>query len=89
MEPRVIVIVEKLLRCLKIKAAGGMVAPTDAYPVVDGAFDLRPWLNMFSYDAITSMFWSSSYGEWCGDLRRSATDRFQVFSTRVTTSVQL
>lgn len=23
---------------------------------------MRPWLNIFSYDAITSMFWSSPYG---------------------------
>lgn len=62
MEPRVMQTVEKLLRNLKIKAGGGMIAVTDRFPVVGGAFDLRPWLNMFSYDAITNVFWSETYG---------------------------
>lgn len=26
------------------------------------SFDLRPWLNMLSFDAITAMFWSNTYG---------------------------
>lgn len=88
-EPRVIIIVEKLLRCLKIKATGSIVALTDTYPIVDGAFNLQPQLNMFSYDTITSIFQSSLYGKQYRDLRRLATNRFQVFSTRVTISVQL
>ncbi|OIW31920.1 cytochrome P450 [Coniochaeta ligniaria NRRL 30616] len=61
-EPRVMRIVEKLVRDIKIKAQGGMVSDTDRFPVKDGVFDLRPWLNMFSYDAITDIFWSQSYG---------------------------
>lgn len=39
-----------------------MTASTDVYSVRDGAFDVRPWLNMFSYDAITAMFWLNTYG---------------------------
>ncbi|KAI9815142.1 MAG: hypothetical protein M1827_002985 [Pycnora praestabilis] len=62
MEPRVMTIVEKLLKNIKMKSQGMMIADTDCYAVHDGKFDLRPWLNMFSYDAITSMFWSNSYG---------------------------
>ncbi|KAL1854364.1 hypothetical protein VTK73DRAFT_8760 [Phialemonium thermophilum] len=62
-EPRVMEVVEKLVRDLQIKAAGGRVADTDRFPVGrDGVFDLRPWLNMFTYDAITNIFWSQSYG---------------------------
>ena len=62
MEPRVFHILGKLCRDLQLKSQGLQIADTDAYPVTDGAFDIRPWLNMFSYDAITAMFWSSSYG---------------------------
>lgn len=61
MEPRVLHAIEKLCRDLQLKSQGLQIADTDAYPVIDGVFDLRPWLNMFSYDAITAMFWSSSY----------------------------
>ncbi|KAL8968675.1 MAG: hypothetical protein Q9183_002353 [Haloplaca sp. 2 TL-2023] len=62
MEPRVMQIVKKLCRNLKAKSEGKMIAPTDEYPVDNGIFNLRPWLNMFSYDAITAMFWSNPYG---------------------------
>lgn len=62
MEPRVLQIVQKLCRDLQLKSEGKRVADTDNYATVDGVFDLRPWLNMFSYDAITAMFWSNSYG---------------------------
>lgn len=63
MEPRVMRMVEKLVRDLWIKSCGRMVADTDRFPVgPDGVFDLRPWLNMFSYDTITDIFWSRSYG---------------------------
>jgi benzoate 4-monooxygenase len=62
MEPRVLQTLEKLCRDLQIKSEGRLIAETDRYPTVDGAFDLRPWLNMFSYDAITAMFWSNTYG---------------------------
>lgn len=71
MEPRVQERVEVLLKCLKIKSNGGMVAKTDEYGFGKGwrfddreriVFDIRPWLNMLSYDAITAMFWSNTYG---------------------------
>ncbi|KAL8674233.1 MAG: hypothetical protein Q9168_001358 [Polycauliona sp. 1 TL-2023] len=62
MEPRVMLLVRKLCRNIKIKSEGGITASTDAYPVHNRTFDLRPWLNMFSYDAITAMFWSNTYG---------------------------
>ena len=62
MEPRVMETVRKLCRNLKSKAEGKLIASTDLYPVDNGAFDVRPWLNMFSYDAITAMFWSKTYG---------------------------
>lgn len=61
MEPRVSEIAIKLCRALEIKSQGGQIAPTDEYPVLDGAFDLRPWLNMFAFDVITAVFWSCSY----------------------------
>lgn len=61
MEPRVMDVVDKLLRAVKVKAQGGKVAPTDRFDVVDGALDIRPWLNMFTYDAISSMFFSKSF----------------------------
>ena len=71
MEPRVQERVEVLLRSLKAKSEGRMVAETDEYGFGKGwrygddgrvVFDIRPWLNMLSYDAITAMFWSDTYG---------------------------
>lgn len=62
MEPRVMKIALRLCQSLKIKSDGGRVGPADEYTVTDGIFDLRPWLNMFSYDAITAMFFSNCYG---------------------------
>ncbi|KAJ3459983.1 hypothetical protein FSOLCH5_007747 [Fusarium solani] len=62
MEPRVVVMIQKLCRNLHLKSEGRQVSDTDAHPTVDGVFDVRPWLNMFSYDAITAMFWSNPYG---------------------------
>lgn len=62
MEPRIIETVEKLCRCIQAKSEGRQAGGDDEYKVTDGEFDLRPWLNMFSYDAITSMFWSNTYG---------------------------
>ena len=55
-------IAKKLCRNVKMKSVGRQIARTDEYPVVDGAFNLRPWISMFSYDAITAMFLSSTYG---------------------------
>ncbi|KAJ4163164.1 hypothetical protein NW754_014587 [Fusarium falciforme] len=56
MEARVVVMIQKLCRNLHLKSEGRQVSDTDTYPTVDGVFDVRPWLNMFSYDAITAMF---------------------------------
>ena len=61
MEPRVMNVVDKLLRAVKVKSQGGKIAPTDRFDVVDGTLDIRPWLNMFTYDAISSMFFSKSF----------------------------
>lgn len=71
MEPRVQDSVKTLLKCIRTKSAGGKVAETDEYGEGKGwrydanggvVLDLRPWLNMFSFDAITSVFWSNPYG---------------------------
>jgi benzoate 4-monooxygenase len=47
-EPRILEAAQKLCRNIETKSQ-------------EGTFNLRPWLNMFSFDAITSMFWSNSY----------------------------
>ncbi|KAL9005219.1 MAG: hypothetical protein Q9188_001979 [Gyalolechia gomerana] len=52
----------ELCRDIKAKSEGNMLAQTGAYAVKDGIFDLRQWLKMFSYDAITAMLWSNTYG---------------------------
>lgn len=63
MEPRVATMIKKLCRGLQLKSEGKKISSTDAYSTfADGSFDVRPWLNMFSYDAITAMFWSNNYG---------------------------
>ncbi|KAL2871153.1 cytochrome P450 [Aspergillus lucknowensis] len=65
MEPRVMKCVMDLCEAVRVKVRGGQLGPEDAYPVApegDGAFDVRPWLNMFAYDAITSMLFTNSYG---------------------------
>ncbi|CAK7246249.1 MAG: hypothetical protein STHCBS139747_007873 [Sporothrix thermara] len=63
MEPRIMAIVDKLLAAVATKALGGRVSAQDRFVVSpEGVFDLRPWLNMFSYDAITNIFWSQTYG---------------------------
>ena len=78
MEPRVQQRVEVLLKGLRTKSSGGMVAETDEYGFGKGwkydsrgriVFEIRPWLNMMSYDAITAMFWSNTYGMWMWSLR--------------------
>lgn len=61
MEPRITELAIKLFRALEIKSRGGLIATTDEYPAVNGGFDVRPWLNMFAFEAITAVFWSSSY----------------------------
>lgn len=62
MEPRVMKVTKKLVHAIEMKSRGLKVSDADRFPVKDGVFDLRPWLNMFSYDAITEVFWSQSYG---------------------------
>ncbi|KAF2123154.1 cytochrome P450 [Lophiotrema nucula] len=63
MEPRVQEMVAKLLRDIHIKSAGGKVSDLDPYETYpDGTFDIRPWLNMLTYDAISAMFFSNTYG---------------------------
>ncbi|KAK5949657.1 hypothetical protein OHC33_009254 [Knufia fluminis] len=62
MEPKVMLSVRKLLDALKHKSEGRRMADTDQFPVSNRRFDLRPWLNMFSFDAISDMLWSSRYG---------------------------
>lgn len=61
MEPRIQSAVDNLLVCIRKKSQGQKVSNADLHLVKDGIFDLRPWLNMFTYDAITSVFWSRSY----------------------------
>ena len=62
MEPRVMEVATKLVYDIEKKSKGQRISETDRFGVKNGVFDLRPWLNMFSYDAITAVFWSSSYG---------------------------
>jgi benzoate 4-monooxygenase len=62
MEPRVMELVESLCSVLKVKSMGGSVGKDDKYPVTNGVFDVRPWLNMFAYDAVSSMFFTNVFG---------------------------
>ncbi|KAL4876038.1 cytochrome P450 [Aspergillus karnatakaensis] len=62
MEPRVMSCVADLYRAITIKSKGGMLGSEDEYPVTaTGSFDIRPWLNMFAYDAVTSMLFTNNY----------------------------
>ena len=62
MEARVLNVVRKLCRDMHIKSESRMVSEEDEYTAKDGVFDLQPWLNLFSYDAISAMFFTESYG---------------------------
>lgn len=63
MEPKVAQVVETLLQAIDVKASGGRVSEADTYLVNSRKeFDLRPWMNMFSFDAFSSMLWSMPYG---------------------------
>ncbi|PKK49669.1 hypothetical protein CI102_6311, partial [Trichoderma harzianum] len=62
MEPKVTSSVEELLAAIRIKLNGGALSNDDKHVVLEGVFDVQPWLNMFSYDVISKMLWSSSYG---------------------------
>ncbi|KUL85559.1 hypothetical protein ZTR_08084 [Talaromyces verruculosus] len=62
MEPRVMELVETLCSALKVKSTGGSLGTGDEYPATNGVFDVRPWLNMFAYDAISSMLFTNAFG---------------------------
>ena len=62
MEPRIALLRRKLLHAPRIKSQGEMLSSVDKYAVVNGAFNLRPWFNMFSFDTMGSMCWSSDFG---------------------------
>ncbi|UKZ55804.1 hypothetical protein TrVGV298_009628 [Trichoderma virens] len=62
MEPQVTSSVEELLAAIRIKLNGGALSNKDNHVVLEGVFDIQPWLNMFSYDVISKLLWSSSYG---------------------------
>ncbi|KKO99609.1 cytochrome P450 oxidoreductase [Trichoderma harzianum] len=62
MEHKVTSSVEELLTAIRIKLNGGALSNDDKHVVFEGVFDVQPWLNMFSYDVISKMLWSSSYG---------------------------
>ena len=62
MEPRIALLTRKLLHALRIKSQGEMLSSVDQHAIVNGAFDLRPWFNMFSFDIMGSMCWSSDFG---------------------------
>lgn len=62
MESKIQASVKMLLTALQAKSAGRPISARDRYPVLSGGqFDLRPWMNMFSFDAFSSMLWSSTY----------------------------
>ncbi|KAL5349200.1 hypothetical protein ACLOAV_005488 [Pseudogymnoascus australis] len=84
MEPKVMDTVRKLLGALKRQTEGGRVGSKDQYPVTKGEFDLRPWLNMFTFDAFSSMLWSSNYGF----LDRGNDDCFSMNEDGTITTVQ-
>ncbi|KAL7947642.1 cytochrome P450 [Trichoderma barbatum] len=62
MEPKVTSSVKELLAAIHIKLHGGALSKRDKHVVLEGVLDIQPWLNMFSYDVISKMLWSSSYG---------------------------
>ncbi|KAJ6030192.1 uncharacterized protein N7446_000747 [Penicillium canescens] len=62
MEPRVMELVTTLCCALKVKSMGGSLGEDDKYPVTNGVFDVRPWLNMFAYDAVSSMLFTNVFG---------------------------
>lgn len=62
MEPRVMKVAENLCSALKVKATSGVLGDGDEYKVVNGAINIVPWLNMFTWDAIASMMFSYDYG---------------------------
>ncbi|KAI8241090.1 hypothetical protein K4K55_012908 [Colletotrichum sp. SAR 10_96] len=62
-EPRIQEVTHKLVRCITTKSQGLKVAETDRFPALaNGSFDVRPWLNMYTYDVISYLMWSNSFG---------------------------
>ncbi|KAH9838095.1 Cytochrome-P450 [Teratosphaeria destructans] len=65
MEPKAQNATRDLLHAIEMKAHGKPVSPADMYPISNvstGEFDLRPWLNMFSFDAFSDILWSLPFG---------------------------
>jgi benzoate 4-monooxygenase len=67
MEPRVVATATNLCAAIKTKIAGATLGPGDQYHALSingdsAVLDLRPWLNMFSYDAISSMAFTNEFG---------------------------
>lgn len=62
-EPHIQQVTCTLVECIAKKARGEKVAESDRLGIrEDGSFDVRPWLNIFTYDGISSLMWSDSYG---------------------------
>lgn len=67
MEPRVVATTNKLCAAIRTKISGRSVGPHDQTCAVISndnsvTFDVRPWINMFTYDAISSMVFTNEYG---------------------------
>ncbi|KAF2765375.1 cytochrome P450, partial [Teratosphaeria nubilosa] len=65
MEPKAQNATRDLLNAIDMKAHGKPVSAADVYPISNvstGEFDLRPWLNMFSFDAFSDILWSLPFG---------------------------
>jgi cytochrome P450 len=65
MEPKVHAAVRDLLNAIELKSQGMPVSKMDRYLITNvrtSEFDLRPWLNMFSFDAFSNMLWSAPFG---------------------------
>jgi benzoate 4-monooxygenase len=67
MEPRVVATTQNLCAAIRNKISGRSVGEHDqTYSVVGSdncvIFDIRPWVNMFTYDAISNMVFTNEYG---------------------------
>ncbi|KAH7127474.1 cytochrome P450 [Dactylonectria macrodidyma] len=61
-ETRIQHVTAKLIACVETKARGGKIADTDRFEArPDGSFGQRLWLNMYTYDVISSLIWSDSF----------------------------
>jgi benzoate 4-monooxygenase len=67
MEPRVVATTKNLCAAIRTKISGPSVGQHDqTYADISNdksvIFDIRPWVNMFTYDAISSMMFTNEYG---------------------------